>query len=177
MQGHTLDELPFRALGGIWASWISGIILVLVLIAQFYIVSSCVQRYHSSRVSIGSFRSSFQAIWPIGGNIDGTEAAENFFLAYLAAPVMIAFYIVGVIWKRTTPRKASSIDLVSGRKAWATAEELEPGRRAVRELPWPKWIVYILFGVRDLSCDSLHLKKSPDVLARLPFIQGFDPRA
>lgn len=93
---------------------------------------------------------SFQAIWPIGGSGGGAAAAQSFFIAYLAAPIMILFYIVGIIWKRTTPRKASSIDLVTGRKVWATPEELEPGRQAVRELPWIKWIPYALFGVSDL---------------------------
>ncbi|KAF4554495.1 Amino acid permease-like protein 24 [Elsinoe fawcettii] len=36
-QGHTLDELPFRALFGVWGSWFGLILIVLVLIAQFYV--------------------------------------------------------------------------------------------------------------------------------------------
>jgi len=82
-QGHSVDELPFRALGGIWGAWQAIIILVLVLMAQFYV-----------------------AIFPIGGTLSGSDAAQSFFLAYLAVPVMLAFYIVGVIWKRTRPLKA-----------------------------------------------------------------------
>lgn len=39
VQGHSVDELPFRSLGGIWGSWLSFIILSLVLVAQFYVVS------------------------------------------------------------------------------------------------------------------------------------------
>jgi len=126
VQGHSLDELPFRALGGIWGSWFAVLVLSLVLIAQFYV-----------------------AIWPLGGTAGGSDAAESFFLAYLAAPIVIAFYIVGVVWKRTAPRKASEIDLVSGRKCWATAEELDVGRRAAKELPWIKYICYALFGAFD----------------------------
>lgn len=38
-QGHSIEELPFKALGGVWGSWFGIILLVLVLIAQFYIVS------------------------------------------------------------------------------------------------------------------------------------------
>lgn len=33
-QGHHVDELPFRALGGIWGSAFGATVLVLVLIAQ-----------------------------------------------------------------------------------------------------------------------------------------------
>ena len=36
-QGHHIDELPFRAFGGIWGSALSAVILVLVLVAQFYV--------------------------------------------------------------------------------------------------------------------------------------------
>ena len=39
MQGHSLEELPFRALGGVYGSWFGVILLCLVLIAQFYVVS------------------------------------------------------------------------------------------------------------------------------------------
>lgn len=61
---------------------------------------------------------------PIGGTGSPGEATEAFFLSYLAFPVVIAFYIVGYLWKRTGPKKASEIDLVTGRKCWSTAEEL-----------------------------------------------------
>ena len=38
VQGHSVEELPFRALGGVYGSWFGVILVVLVLIAQFYIV-------------------------------------------------------------------------------------------------------------------------------------------
>jgi len=34
--GHTLDELPFQAAFGVYGSWIGFILVILVLIAQFY---------------------------------------------------------------------------------------------------------------------------------------------
>ena len=37
-QGHTLDELPFQAIFGVWGSWLGFGLIVLVLIAQ---VSDC----------------------------------------------------------------------------------------------------------------------------------------
>jgi len=123
VQGHSLDELPFKALGGIYGSWLSIIILSLVLIAQFYV-----------------------AIFPIGGNANASAAAQSFFLAYLAAPIMIAFYVAGVIWKRTRPKRAHEIDLVSGRRCWATAEELNEERAKKRALPAFMRFKLALFG-------------------------------
>jgi len=40
VQGHSVEELPFQALGGVYGSWFGVILIVLVLIAQFYIVSN-----------------------------------------------------------------------------------------------------------------------------------------
>jgi len=121
-QGHSIDELPFRTFGGIWGSVFASVILVLVLIAQFYI-----------------------AVWPIGGNEGGTAAAETFFLSYLAFPIVIAFYIIGYAWKRQGPKKTHEIDLVSGRKCFETAEELNAWR--ARKQSWPLWkrVVHMLF--------------------------------
>jgi len=118
-QGHHIDELPFRAMFGVWGSVLSAVILVLVLIAQFYI-----------------------AIWPVGGT---DNRAESFFLSYLAAPICILFYLIGVAWKRTRPLKVTEIDLVTGRKCWETAEELNAWR--TRTKAWPMWkrIIHALF--------------------------------
>lgn len=33
-QGHSVDELPFHSIGGIWGSYFAATILILVLIAQ-----------------------------------------------------------------------------------------------------------------------------------------------
>jgi len=73
---------------GVWGSWAGLILIVLVLIAQAYV-----------------------AIAPIGGSISGAAAAQSFFEVYLALPICIVCYIVGYIWKRTTPQKAHEIDL------------------------------------------------------------------
>ena len=37
-QGHSVDELPFKALGGIYGSCFGVVLLTLVLIGQFYVV-------------------------------------------------------------------------------------------------------------------------------------------
>lgn len=48
-----------------------------------------------------------------GGNGAG---AEGFFLAYLAVPVVILFYIIGYVLKRATWIPIASIDVDSGRR-------------------------------------------------------------
>jgi yeast amino acid transporter len=73
---------------GVWGSWIGLILVVIVLIAQAYI-----------------------AIAPVGATTSGAATAQSFFEAYLALPVCIACYIIGYIWKRTTPQRAHEIDL------------------------------------------------------------------
>jgi len=68
--GHSLDELPFRAAFGVWGSWLCLLINVLSLIAQFYV-----------------------ALYPVGGPyLD----ANTFFQLYLAGPLLIFLYLC---WK------------------------------------------------------------------------------
>jgi len=89
VQGHSVEELPFRAMFGVWGSWAGLILVILVLIAQFYI-----------------------AISPIGGTPSNpTDVAITFFQSYLALPVVVLFYVIGFAWKRTTPQRAHQIDL------------------------------------------------------------------
>jgi amino acid permease len=38
-QGHSLEELPFQALFGVWGSYFGMVLISAVLVAQFYIVS------------------------------------------------------------------------------------------------------------------------------------------
>ncbi|RFU29503.1 hypothetical protein B7463_g6842, partial [Scytalidium lignicola] len=68
--GHSVDELPFKAAFGVWGSYVCLIINVLCLIAQFYV-----------------------ALYPVGGpNLD----AKTFFESYLAGPFLIGLYLM---WK------------------------------------------------------------------------------
>lgn len=122
VQGHSTEELPFRAAGGIYGSILGATLIVLVLIAQFYI-----------------------AVWPLGEHVTGRKAAEQFFLAYLAVPILIGFWIIGFWWKRTWPRRASEIDLDTGRKSWLSVEEMRAYRAERARAPWYKRIFRLLF--------------------------------
>ncbi|KAM3421764.1 putative amino-acid permease P7G5.06 [Cercospora zeina] len=70
LNGHSLDELPFKAAFGIWGSYIGLLVNVLALVAQFYV-----------------------ALYPVGGT---PLTAKGFFSAYLAGPFLVGLYI---IWK------------------------------------------------------------------------------
>jgi len=68
--GHSVDELPFRAAFGVWGSYVCLAINIICLVAQFYV-----------------------ALYPVGGpNLD----AGLFFQSYLAGPFLIGLYL---IWK------------------------------------------------------------------------------
>ncbi|KAG7095266.1 hypothetical protein E1B28_006039 [Marasmius oreades] len=105
VQGHSLEELPFTALGGVWSSYLGLVLIVLVFMAQFYVALFPV---------------------PVNGPINPTpkERAESFFKAYLAFPVIISFWIFGYLWKKTRPRRAHDIDLDTGRRSWYTVEQM-----------------------------------------------------
>lgn len=68
--GHSLDELPFRAAFGVYGSYVCILINVLALIASFY-----------------------TALYPLGGPyLD----AQGFFKSYLAGPLLLFLYLC---WK------------------------------------------------------------------------------
>ncbi|KAK9383642.1 amino acid permease-domain-containing protein [Kockiozyma suomiensis] len=109
IQGHSLEELAFRSHPGIIGSYLGLLLNVLVLIAQFWI-----------------------AVWPTGGKPN----AYDFFVSYLAAPVVLVFYIFYKIWFRPAFVKPSTADLVTGRREVdipALIEELRAERAALKQ--------------------------------------------
>ncbi|KAK8846527.1 hypothetical protein IAR55_005613 [Kwoniella newhampshirensis] len=126
LQGHSLEELPFTALGGVYGSWCGVILVVLVLIAQFYI-----------------------AIFPIesaDAPLTSNDRVQSFFLSYLALPILLLFWIVGFAWKRTWPKRASEIDLDTGRKSWLTVEDMRAYRAERAKAPLYIRIYRMLFS-------------------------------
>jgi amino acid transporter len=93
--GHSIDELPFKAALGVWGSWVCLLINVLALVGQFYV-----------------------ALYPVGGpNLD----PQTFFELYLAGPFLIALYSIWKVYswfKRPEDRplyvKIKDIDLYTG---------------------------------------------------------------
>ncbi|KAI3320547.1 amino acid permease/ SLC12A domain-containing protein [Xylariaceae sp. AK1471] len=116
--GHTLDEIPFKAVGGVWGSYLGLFLIALVLAAQFYV-----------------------AVSPIGHRL-GT--AETFFQSYLALPVVLVFWAGGYAWKREGWLRTSQIDVDSGRREhdW---DEINAYRQQLATQPAWKRLYHSLF--------------------------------
>lgn len=114
-QGHTLDELPFKSQVGVYGSWVGFLFNILVLIAQFWV-----------------------GFAPVGySEMSASELVQNFFSAYLAAPIVVAFYVPYKIWFRTPFIKAHQMDLNTGRRDLDIRELIEEER--AEQAKWPAW--------------------------------------
>lgn len=114
-QGHTLDELPFKSQVGVYGSWVGLTFNVLVLVAQFWV-----------------------GFAPVGySEMSASELVKSFFSAYLAAPIVIAFYIPYKLWYRTPFIKAHQMDLNTGRRDLDIRELIEEER--AEQAKWPAW--------------------------------------
>ncbi|KAL3419699.1 amino-acid permease inda1 [Phlyctema vagabunda] len=90
-QGRSLDEIPFKAIFGVTGSYIGLFLVFICMAAQFFV-----------------------AIAPPG--VSGTGTAEDFFIAYLALPVVLLFWAIGYLWKRKGYLRIDQIDVDSGRR-------------------------------------------------------------
>ncbi|CAH02894.1 amino acid permease [Kluyveromyces lactis] len=90
-QNRTTAELSFTAPTGVWGSVYGFVLIILILMAQFWI-----------------------ALFPIGDK----PSASAFFEAYLSFPILIAFYIGHKIWKKNWKLfiRAKNIDIDTGRR-------------------------------------------------------------
>lgn len=115
VQGHSLDELAFRSQPGVIGSWFGVVFNILVLIAQFWV-----------------------GIAPIGyQSMTSTELVQNFFSVYLAAPIVLVFYVGYKIYWRTRVTRAKDMDLVTGRRD-LDIQHLIAEERA-EQASWPVW--------------------------------------
>ncbi|KAI9053565.1 hypothetical protein LZ554_002519 [Drepanopeziza brunnea f. sp. 'monogermtubi'] len=115
VQGHTLDELAFRSQSGLVGSWIGFIFNCLVLITQFW-----------------------TGAWPVGYvNLTMSEQLQHFFRAYLAAPIVVLFYLGYKYWFKTSFMRAKDMDLKTGRRD-LNLPELIAEEKAERQ-SWPQW--------------------------------------
>lgn len=114
-QGHTLSELAFRSQPGVLGSWVGFVFNVLVLAAQFW-----------------------TGAWPIGyADMTARELIEGFFMAYLAAPIVVICYVAYKFWYRTPVMRSHNMDLHTGIRDLDLAE-LIAEEKAEQEA-WPRW--------------------------------------
>ncbi|EAZ63114.1 histidine permease [Scheffersomyces stipitis CBS 6054] len=115
VQGISTDNVPFKAMGGDYGAYFSMFVNILILIAQFYV-----------------------ALYPVGGE---KLNANTFFQAYLAAPVVLFFYIIHKVWTRNWSLyiKADQIDVTTGRNIIdmdLVTQELYEEKTRMKEQPW-----------------------------------------
>ncbi|KAK8056725.1 Amino acid/polyamine transporter I [Apiospora rasikravindrae] len=115
-QGHSLSELAFRSQCGVWGSWLGFGFNLLVLVTQFWV-----------------------GAWPVGWREKSPrQLVENFFLQYMAVPIVMVFYGLHRLYFRTSGIvHTSQIDIDTGRRDFnlpiLVAQEAEERRG------WPKW--------------------------------------
>ncbi|KAH6683256.1 amino acid permease/ SLC12A domain-containing protein [Halenospora varia] len=118
MNGRTVDELPFAAMFGTIGSWIGLGLNILCLIAQFYV-----------------------ALFPIGGKPD----AKAFFESYLAAPIVILFFVGYKLyyrqWSLGVDLKAINVD-EGRREIDLVAFNEEMAAERAEKASWPAWKRY-----------------------------------
>ena len=116
VQGHSKDELPYRAQPGLIGAWVGFIINCLVLIVQFWV-----------------------GFAPVGyAEMSARDLVQNFFEVYLAAPVVIAFYLYYKIRYRTPAFiRSKDMDLVTGRRDLDVQHLIEEER--AERASWPIW--------------------------------------
>jgi len=79
---------------------------------------------------------------PVGESGMGT--AEDFFMQYLGLPIVLAFWLGGWIWKRTSWISIEKIDIDTGRREhdW---DAINAWRAELATFPWYKRLMYTLF--------------------------------
>jgi amino acid transporter len=114
-QGHSVDELAFVSQPGVIGSWIGFVFNCLILVAQFW-----------------------TGAWPVDyEKLTGQEQVENFFLAYLAAPIVIISYFGYKWWYGTHILMAPEMDLKTGMRELNLPEMLRAEREEKKG--WPTW--------------------------------------
>jgi amino acid transporter len=118
LQGRSTDELPFTAMFGVGGSWLGFLLNVICLIATFYI-----------------------ALYPVGGEALNVEA---FFTSYLAAVIVIAFFLGHKIYSKIALGtfqfgvNLHTVDVDAGRRELNLKDEMDAERAAFAAMPWYK---------------------------------------
>lgn len=120
--GRSLDQLAFRAALGVRGSYVGFVFNVLVLVAQFWV-----------------------GAWPVGFEKKTSgQLARNFFLDYMAAPIVLIFYFSHKLYYRTRPLRVKDMDIDTGRRDFNLPILIAHEKQERRS--WPKWkVVYKFF--------------------------------
>lgn len=140
VQGHSLDELPYKASSGVVGSYLGLLLNILALIATFYSslwVSSPPNPPHLPLGLCESIQTNsvffLYPKQPVGSSPD----AEAFFQSYLAAPFVILLYLGYKIYSRGAGGlyvKAHEMDLTTGMRVF-DLESLAERKKSIVNLP------------------------------------------
>lgn len=114
--GHTLDELAFKSQATVYGSWVGLIFNCLVIVVSFW-----------------------TGFAPVGyADMDAATRTTYWFEANLSIPIILAFYFVFKLVKKTKIKKISEIDITSGMREMNLAEILAEERAIQAKWPWWK---------------------------------------
>lgn len=145
-KGRSIRSLAFRSQVGVAGSWVGFALNVLVLIAQFWTAAWPVP--HPSSSSSSSSSSTTATHNPMSGGGDARSVAENFFLQYLCAPLVLACYVGHKLWFRTRVVRVADMDVDTGRRDFGSFYDghyhrdslpVLRGREAEERRAWPWW--------------------------------------
>ncbi len=134
VQGHTLDELPYRASFGVIGSYCGFVLNMIALLATFY-TSLFVSVARFLRPS-SNLKSSIMLISTLKP-IHKPPNVQSFFENYLAAPIVIALYIG---WKIKTKGaggfyiRGHEMDLMTGMRAF-DLDQVVTEKKTLSSLP------------------------------------------
>ncbi|KAK3310104.1 amino acid permease-domain-containing protein [Chaetomium strumarium] len=135
-KGRSIHSLAFRSQVGVVGSWIGLSLNILVLLAQFWTAAWPIPHPVPSN-PLASPLDPVPGGGATGGDRHGAEAARNFFLEYLCAPIVAAFYVGYKIWFRTSVVKIDEIDVDTGRRDFNLPILIS--REIEERKGWPRW--------------------------------------
>jgi amino acid transporter len=119
-KGRSVDDLAFRAQAGVVGSYLGLTFNILVLIAQFWVSVSPIIPPNAPG----------DARWPRG-------VARQFFLEYMAVPIVLVMYLVHKLWYRTKVVRIKDMDVDTGRRDFNLPILVAQEREEMGG--WPAW--------------------------------------
>ncbi|KAL7786193.1 amino acid permease domain-containing protein [Trichoderma ceciliae] len=116
-RGHHPSDLPFQSQVGVAGSYVGLILNISVLAAQFW---------------VGAF-----PIPTPGNPSTSASQAENFFLKWMGAPIVLIFFLGHKIYYRTSYVRVKDMDIDTGRRDFNVPILVQQEKEEWEA--WPKW--------------------------------------
>ncbi|KAL2129079.1 hypothetical protein VTI74DRAFT_8271 [Chaetomium olivicolor] len=148
-KGRRVSELAFRSQVGVAGSWVGLTLNVLVLLAQFWTAAWPIPHAGPSLTASPYGSGGAAVITGAGGAAESSggaasvpirsagDVARNFFLQYLCAPIVMAFYVGYKLWYRTRIVRVHEMDVDTGRRDFNLPILIS--REVEEKKGWPRW--------------------------------------